>query len=159
MANFLDPEAVLRNYFHAKDENRPHVLERVFVPEAELIVENHSGTTAFPARAIGREAIAEVLVRSFGQTYENVYSFYLRRPIGTEDSPIPARDPAESRPPQPRGSGEPIQRRSPSVPAVRRQARLTPGWSGPAARAWRRTLARRHCPARISKWQERFEPS
>ena len=24
------PEAVLRGYFHAKDENRPHLLEDVF---------------------------------------------------------------------------------------------------------------------------------
>ena len=73
-------QAILRNYFHAKDENRPHILERVFNPNAELVVINHTDTILFPARTVGREAIAEVLVRSFGQTYENVYSFYLNRP-------------------------------------------------------------------------------
>jgi hypothetical protein len=74
------PESVLRNYFHAKDENRPHLLERVFEPSAELVVVNHAETIAFPARTVGREAIADAFVRNFGQTYENVYSFYLRRP-------------------------------------------------------------------------------
>ena len=76
----LTPETVLRNYFHAKDENRPHLLERVFEPSAELVVINHADTISFPAHTVGREAIADVLVRNFGQTYENVYSFYLRRP-------------------------------------------------------------------------------
>jgi hypothetical protein len=73
-------EAVLRDYFHAKDENRPHLLERVFDPNAELVVVNHCEAISFPARTVGREGIADVLVRSFGQTYENVYSFYLSRP-------------------------------------------------------------------------------
>jgi hypothetical protein len=74
------PDVVLRNYFHAKDENRPHLLERVFDPDAELVVVDHPGAMSFPARTVGREAIADVLVRSFGQMHENVYSFYLSRP-------------------------------------------------------------------------------
>ncbi len=76
----LAPQTVLRNYFHAKDENRPHLLERVFEPSAELAVINHTSGISFPARTVGREAIADVLVRNFGQSYENVYSFYLSRP-------------------------------------------------------------------------------
>ncbi len=76
----LTPQAVLRNYFHAKDENRPHLLECVFEPSAELVVVNHASAISFPARTVGREAIADVLVRNFGQSYENVYSFYLSRP-------------------------------------------------------------------------------
>ena len=76
----LAPETVLRNYFHAKDENRPHLLERVFEPSAELVVVDHADTMSFPARTVGREAITDVLVRNFGQSYENIYSFYLRRP-------------------------------------------------------------------------------
>jgi hypothetical protein len=76
----LAPETVLRNYFHAKDENRPHMLERVFEPTAELVVVNHASTISFPARTVGRDAITDLLVRDFGQTYENVYSFYLCRP-------------------------------------------------------------------------------
>jgi hypothetical protein len=76
----LSPQAILRNYFHAKDENRPHMLEHVFEPSAELVVTNHTDTITFPARTVGREAIADVLVRNFCQVHENVYSFYLGRP-------------------------------------------------------------------------------
>src|SRR5678816_4629492 len=74
------PEAVLRGYFHAKDENRPHLLEDVFASGAEVVVRNQSANIAFPAVTRGRTAIAEVLVRSFALSYENIYSFYLDRP-------------------------------------------------------------------------------
>ncbi|HEU5297146.1 MAG TPA: hypothetical protein VFU71_20360 [Burkholderiaceae bacterium] len=82
MTSYLQPDVVLRNYFHAKDENRTHVLGSAFVPAAELAVVNETSTIEFPARTVGREAIADVLVRDFGRTYENVYSFYLGRPAG-----------------------------------------------------------------------------
>ena len=72
----LTPEAVLRGYFHAKDENRPHLLEDVFASNAELIIHNQSANIDFPAFTQGRSAIAEVLVRSFALSNENVYSFY-----------------------------------------------------------------------------------
>jgi len=74
------PESVLRDYFRAKDENRPHLLERVFSADAELRVRNLSENIAFPAITHGRAAIAEVLVRSFALANENVYSFYLDAP-------------------------------------------------------------------------------
>jgi len=76
----LAPETVMRNYFHAKDENCPHLPERVFEPSAEVVVVNRADTIAFPARTVGRGAITDTFVRNFGQTYENVYSFYLRHP-------------------------------------------------------------------------------
>lgn len=75
------PETVLRSYFHAKDENRPHLLEDVFAPDAELVIRNQSANIAFPSFTQGRLAIAEVLVRSFALSYENIYSFYLSRPL------------------------------------------------------------------------------
>jgi len=74
------PEAVLRGYFHAKDENRPHLLENVFTSDAELVIRNQSANIAFPALTRGRSAIGDVLVRTFALSYENVYSFYLGRP-------------------------------------------------------------------------------
>jgi hypothetical protein len=73
-------EEILHRYFRAKDANRPHLLDRVFAPEARLQVHNKSSAISFPAVTLGRAAIAEVLVREFGRTYENVYSFYLSRP-------------------------------------------------------------------------------
>ena len=75
------PEAVLRGYFQAKDENRPHVLEDVFASNAELVIHNQSANIAFPAFTQGRSAIAEILVRGFALSNENVYSFYLARPL------------------------------------------------------------------------------
>ena len=82
----LTPEAVLRGYFRAKDENRPHLLEDVFASAAELVIHNRSENIAFPAVTHGRAAIAEVLVRSFVLSYENIYSFYLERPAaGVEE--------------------------------------------------------------------------
>ena len=80
--SFPNADSVLRNYFHAKDENRPHRLHEVFTPDARLEIHNHTEAIAFPALTEGREAMADVLVRSFGQRYENVYSFYLARPKG-----------------------------------------------------------------------------
>jgi hypothetical protein len=74
------PETVLRGYFHAKDENRPHLLEDVFASNAELVIRNQSANIAFPAVTRGRLAIGEVLVRNFALSYENIYSFYLGRP-------------------------------------------------------------------------------
>lgn len=76
----LNAEQVLRNYFHAKDENRPHLLADVFAPDAKLQVLNRVSTIAFPAQTEGRDAIADVFVREFCRTNENVYSFYLDRP-------------------------------------------------------------------------------
>jgi hypothetical protein len=75
-----DPEAILRGYFCAKDESRPHLLREVFAPDAELIIGNKSSNIEFPAASRGREAIAGILVRDFCAIQENVYSFYLARP-------------------------------------------------------------------------------
>ena len=77
------PEAVLTDYFRAKDGNRPHLLERVFAANAELQIRNLSDNIAFPAMTHGRAAIADVLVRSFALANENVYSFYLDAPPAT----------------------------------------------------------------------------
>ena len=82
----MSHEIVLRNYFHAKDENRPHILASVFTSDASLQVRNNSTNVAFPDKAQGREAIAEVLIGQFNRTYENIYSFYLARPPATAQS-------------------------------------------------------------------------
>ena len=74
------PESVLRTYFRAKDENRAHLIGRAFTPGAVLEIRNKISTIEFPAISTGRDTIADVLARRFGQTYENVYTFYLARP-------------------------------------------------------------------------------
>lgn len=73
-------ESVLRDYFHAKDENRPHYMARAFAPGAALKMALRTQAIAFPPESHGLAAITDTLVRKFGQTYDNVYTFYLSRP-------------------------------------------------------------------------------
>ena len=75
-----NPEELLRNYFHAKDENRPHLIQQVFCEEAILEMNVKTENISFPALTHGAAAIADVLVSSFGQVYENVYTFYMQCP-------------------------------------------------------------------------------
>ena len=81
MGDALSPTGhVLRDYFHAKDENRPALLTGVFSADAELEMVVRTDAIAFPARTRGRDDIARVLVTGFAETYENVRSFYLAPP-------------------------------------------------------------------------------
>ena len=73
-------ESVLRDCFHAKDENRPHYMARAFSPQAVLKMALRTQAIAFPPESHGLPAITDTLVRKFGQTYDNVYTFYLARP-------------------------------------------------------------------------------
>ncbi len=82
----MSAQRVLRAYFHAKDENRPHLLAGVFSDGARLDVENRSDHISFPATTVGLDRIADVLVRRFNQTYENIYSFYMDRPDDDADA-------------------------------------------------------------------------
>ena len=82
----VGPERLLRDYFHAKDENRPHMLDDVFTADARLEIRNRSELISFPAATAGRDAIADVLVRRFNQTYENIYSYCLSRPNSSMDA-------------------------------------------------------------------------
>jgi hypothetical protein len=81
----MSPEQLLRTYFRAKDENRPHLLVDVFSRDAQLTIDNRCGQISFPNVTVGLEGIADVLVRQFNATYENIYSFYLERPGSSAD--------------------------------------------------------------------------
>ena len=67
-------------YLRAKDENRPQLMRLAFDEAATLEMIVRTGTISFPPLAQGREAITDVLVRRFGQNYENVRTFCLARP-------------------------------------------------------------------------------
>jgi hypothetical protein len=71
---------LLRLYLKAKDENRPHFMADAFDKAAVVEMVLHTGAISFPSRMDGIDAITSVLVRDFGQTYENVYTFYLDKP-------------------------------------------------------------------------------
>jgi len=72
--------SLMRNYLHAKDENRPLYMARAFAADAVLKMTLRTQAIAFPPEARGRDAITEAMVRTFGQTYENVFTFYLAHP-------------------------------------------------------------------------------
>lgn len=74
------PEELLRTYFHAKDENRPHLIRRAFCDSAVLEMNVRTDEVSFPPVTRGVDAIADVVASRFGQTFENVYSFYMQRP-------------------------------------------------------------------------------
>jgi len=82
----MSAQRVLRAYFHAKDENRPLLLAGVFSVDARLEILNRSDRISFPAVTVGLDRIADVLVRRFNQTYENIYSFYMDRPAEDADA-------------------------------------------------------------------------
>lgn len=67
-------------YLRAKDGNRPHLMAQAFTEAASLAMTVSAGAISFPPAANGRDAIAEILVRRFGQTYENVYTLCLAPP-------------------------------------------------------------------------------
>lgn len=74
------PAAAISAYILAKDGNRPHLMPEAFTEGAVLTMDVRTDTIQFPQATIGREAIADVLVRRFNQAYENIYTFCLGTP-------------------------------------------------------------------------------
>jgi hypothetical protein len=71
---------MIQAYLRAKDGNRPHLMAKAVSRDATLSMQVHTSAIAFPPLSRGREAITEVLVRRFGQSYDNVYTFCLTPP-------------------------------------------------------------------------------
>ena len=67
-------------YILAQDQNRPHLLTQAFAEDATVEIAIATPDISFPPRLSGRDAIAETLIRHFGCTYENVYTFCLAAP-------------------------------------------------------------------------------
>lgn len=74
------PEHLLHTYIRAKDGNRPHLMASAFSASATLEMQVETGAITFPPFTQGLGAITDVLVRRFGQKFENVYTFYLDKP-------------------------------------------------------------------------------
>ena len=72
--------AAIDAYIRAKDENRAYLALRAFAEDATLAIDAGTSAIALPARADGREAVIDVLVRRFAQTFENVRTFCLASP-------------------------------------------------------------------------------
>lgn len=84
--NPAEIERIVHTYLLAKDGNRPHLMQHAFAQTAQLDMLVKTDAIAFPARSDGLAVIADVLVRKFGQTYENVYTFCLQRPSAASPS-------------------------------------------------------------------------
>ena len=80
----VSPEQLLRTYFKAKDENRPHLLVDVFSSDARLTIDNRCGQMSFPDATVGLERIADVLVRQFNST---VHTTEVMRSLAKLDYP------------------------------------------------------------------------
>lgn len=79
------PSQSILAYLRAKDGNRPHILAQAFTHDASLVMDVKTETISFPPVSSGRAAIAEVLVRQFARTYENVYTLCLCVPPTSEE--------------------------------------------------------------------------
>jgi hypothetical protein len=76
----LTPSEAIQTYLRAKDQNRPHLMKLVFAEAAKLEMTVDTDAISFPPVTIGVDEITRVLVRDFGQVYENVYTFCLTNP-------------------------------------------------------------------------------
>src|SRR5262249_61030654 len=74
------PSDAIRAYRRGKDGNRPHLLSGAFAPAAAVEMIVKTPAISFPSMVTGLDAIADVLVRRFALTYENVYTFCLSSP-------------------------------------------------------------------------------
>jgi hypothetical protein len=73
-------------YIQSKDENRPYLMRHAFDENATLTIIVKSEAISFPPSTTGCEAITDVLVRGFAQTYENVRTFCLSSPPQPADT-------------------------------------------------------------------------
>jgi len=65
----------IATYLRAKDENRPHLMKFAFAETATLETIVETSAISFPPLTQGLNKIAQVLVRDFVNTYENIYTF------------------------------------------------------------------------------------
>jgi hypothetical protein len=79
-AHHASPAGVIDAYVRAKDGNRPHLLRAAFTDNASLRMHVRTAGISFPPGAIGRQAIADLLVSRFNETWENIYTLCVGDP-------------------------------------------------------------------------------
>lgn len=77
MAVTLTPrhKALISHYIQAKDTNRPVYMTQAFAPDARLEMKVDTDAISFPPLTKGRDEISQLLVRNFGQSYDNVFTW------------------------------------------------------------------------------------
>jgi hypothetical protein len=76
---------IVKSYIRAKDDNKPHMMKAIFSGSATLEMKVKTEHISFPANSSGLDAIIDVLVKSFSQSYENVYTFCLINSIENQE--------------------------------------------------------------------------
>lgn len=76
---------IINSYIRAKDDSKPHLMKGVFEDSASLNMEVRTDNIAFPSETNGLDAITNLLVKDFNQTYENVYTFCISDSVITDE--------------------------------------------------------------------------
>ncbi|WP_235956282.1 hypothetical protein [Grimontia sedimenti] len=76
----------INRYISAKDNNKPHLLTKVFTEASLLEMKVNTDSISFPSDVVGVEAISHVLSSQFNQRFENVYTFCLSDSIVRDDT-------------------------------------------------------------------------
>lgn len=71
----LSDKQLISTYIQAKDTNRPVYMPQAFADDARLVMKVDTDAISFPPRTEGCDAISQVLVRNFGQTWDNVFTW------------------------------------------------------------------------------------
>jgi hypothetical protein len=74
----------IETYILAKDGNRPHLMSHAFASDANLVMDVRTAEISFPTTVKGLTGISNTLVSQFAQRYENVYTFCIGTPPGSE---------------------------------------------------------------------------
>lgn len=81
----------IRLYIKSKDDNKPHLMNRVFSEQATLEMEVKTDAIDFPSVTQGRDDIAKILVQDFNTTYENIYTFCLSDTVIEKENSLDCR--------------------------------------------------------------------
>jgi hypothetical protein len=76
----INSAEAISTYILAKDMNRPALMGQAFTQDCELAMVVKTDAIAFPGAARGLEQVTGVLVRNFGDQYENVRTLCLCYP-------------------------------------------------------------------------------
>lgn len=70
-------QSLVSQYIKAKDNGKPHLMDRVFSEQASLKMIVQTDNISFPAEVSSVDKITQTLVLDFNNSYENIYTLCL----------------------------------------------------------------------------------
>lgn len=70
-------KSLVSQYIKAKDNNKPHLMDKVFSEQASLKMIVQTDNISFPAEVSGLDKITRTLVLDFNNSYDNIYTLCL----------------------------------------------------------------------------------